>query len=107
MKLISLEANHSSFHKIYFKDGVNIIIGKQVGPRNKNDGNTYNGVGKSLILHLIHFCLGSNKIESLSRKLQGWEFSLKFEINGEKYCSSRNTDNQNEISFSGETLKVS
>lgn len=58
MKLLSLRANKSSFHPVIFKDGINIIVGKQVAPLNENDGNTYNGVGKSLTLHLIHFALG-------------------------------------------------
>ena len=48
MRLISLTANQKSFHPIIFKDGINIIAGKQVTPHNENDGNTYNGVGKSL-----------------------------------------------------------
>ena len=54
MKLLSLTANSPTFHPIIFKDGINIIVGKQVSPHNENDGNTYNGVGKSLTLHLIH-----------------------------------------------------
>ncbi len=105
MKLLSLRANQPSFHPIIFnKNGINIIVGKQVAPHNENDGNTYNGVGKSLILHLIHFCLGSNKIDSFSQKLSGWEFTLKFEINGVEYYSSRKTDDQSKISFCGEQL---
>ena len=70
MRLISLTANQKSFHPIIFKDGINIIAGKQVTPHNENDGNTYNGVGKSLTLHLIHFCLGSRKIESFKKLFQ-------------------------------------
>lgn len=70
MKLLSLRANKESFHPIIFKDGINIIVGKQVAPHNENDGNTYNGVGKSLTLHLIHFCCGSRKIDSFSKKFQ-------------------------------------
>ena len=41
MRLISLTANQKSFHPIIFKDGINIIAGKQVTPHNENDGNTY------------------------------------------------------------------
>ena len=67
MKLLSLRANKPSFHPIIFKDGINIIVGKQVAPLDENDGNTYNGVGKSLTLHLIHFCLGANKLPHLLR----------------------------------------
>lgn len=67
MRLLSLTANQDTFHSIYFSKGINIIVGKQAKPHNENDGNTYNGVGKSLILHLIHFCLGSRKITSLAK----------------------------------------
>lgn len=105
MKLLSLRANQPSFHPIIFKDGINIIIGKQVAPHNENDGNTYNGVGKSLIIHLIHFCLGANKIDSFAKKLPEWEFTLRFEIDGEQYISTRCTDEQNKVVFCGEKEK--
>ncbi len=106
MKLLSLRANQPSFHPVIFKDGINIIVGKQVAPHTENDGNTYNGVGKSLTLHLVHFCLGSNKIDSFSQKLPDWEFTLRFEINGEEYYSSRRTDDQSKVVFCGEPLTV-
>lgn len=107
MKLLSLRANQPSFHPVVFnKNGVSIIVGKQVAPHNENDGNTYNGVGKSMTLHLVHFCLGSNKIDSFSQKLSGWEFTLKFEINGAEYYSSRKTDDQSKINFNGEQMTV-
>lgn len=104
MKLLSLRANKSSFHPIVFREGMNIIVGKQVAPHNENDGNTYNGVGKSLTLHLIHFCFGSNKIEAFAQKLPDWEFTLEFSIDGEKYYSTRGTNEQNKIDFCGEIL---
>ncbi len=106
MKLLSLRANQPTFHPVIFKDGINIIVGKQVAPHNENDGNTYNGVGKSLTLHLIHFCLGANKMDSFEKKLPGWEFTLKFEVNGGEYYSARKTDDQNKIDFCGELLTV-
>lgn len=65
MKLKSLTANQPSFHPVVFKEGVNIIVGKNALPQGENDGKTYNGVGKSLVLHLIHFCLGSKKLNLL------------------------------------------
>ena len=36
MKLISLTANKETFHPVYFDDGINIIVGKQVAPHNEN-----------------------------------------------------------------------
>jgi uncharacterized protein YydD (DUF2326 family) len=106
MQLLSLRANKASFHPIIFKDGVNIIVGKQVAPLDENDGNTYNGVGKSLTLHLIHFCLGSNRIDSLGVHLQGWEFTLRFKIDENEYYATRSTERQNVIDFSGEEYTV-
>ena len=105
MKLISLTANKSTFHPIYFNDGINIIVGKQVAPHNENDGNTYNGVGKSLTLHLIHFCLGSNKIDSFTKKIPDWEFTLRFKIDEKEYFCKRSTNNQGVIEFNGVELK--
>ena len=105
MRLISLTANQKSFHPIIFKDGINIIAGKQVTPHNENDGNTYNGVGKSLTLHLIHFCLGSRKIESFAKVIPEWEFTLRFQIDDKEHYCMRSTCNQNKIEFNGEILK--
>lgn len=107
MKLISLTANKPSFHSINFKDGLNIIVGKQAVPRNENDGNTYNGVGKSLVLHLIHYCLGSNKIDSFVDALSDWEFTLRFEIDDKEYFAKRAVNEQNKVDFSGESLSLS
>ncbi len=106
MKLKCIRANQSSFHTINFKEGLNIIVGKQVSPHNENDGNTYNGVGKSFVLHLIHFCLGSNKIDSFSNNLPGWVFTLEFEVDGKEYYASRNTSEQNRINFCGQDISL-
>lgn len=106
MRLLSLTANKPTFHPVIFKDGINIIVGKQVSPHSENDGNTYNGVGKSLTLHLIHYCLGSNKIKSFETKLSGWEFTLKFEIDDREYSVTRSTDTQNKVIFCDETITI-
>lgn len=106
VKLISLTSNKSSFHDIKFKDGINIIVGKQGIHSKNNTGNTYNGVGKSLIIQLIHFCLGSSKIEELEKKLPGWQFTLEFSIDDKKYCSTRYTSTQNKIFLGKEELTV-
>lgn len=106
MKLKCIRANQSSFHTINFKEGLNIIVGKQASPHNENDGNTYNGVGKSFILHLIHFCLGSNKIDSFSNNLPEWVFTLEFEVDGKEYYASRNTSEQNRINFCGQDISL-
>ena len=106
MKLKSLSANQPSFHPIIFNEGLNIIVGKQALPHSQNDGNTYNGVGKSFVLHLIHFCLGSNKIDSLAKSLPDWEFTLTFEVDGNEYFATRSTNKQDKIDFCGEEINL-
>lgn len=107
MQLIRLSSNMHSFHTIEFKRGLNLIVGKQANPGDKNKSNTYNGVGKSLIIYLIHFCLGSNKIDSFEKNIPGWEFTLEFSIDNKKYTSVRNTSNQSKIILNDEKLTLS
>jgi uncharacterized protein YydD (DUF2326 family) len=95
MKLIRLRANKDSFHTIPFNDkGISLIVAKK---RTENDRNTYNSVGKSLSIALVHFCLASNKIPAFEEQLLGWEFYLDFEINGTLYTSKRSTGKQDVI----------
>jgi len=95
MQLISLEANKPSFNNVYFNpNGLTLIIGKSTST---NKSNTYNGVGKSLLLQIVNFCLGSNKIPAFEQFLPGWEFTLSFKAKGKPYTASRSTVKQNKI----------
>ena len=107
MKLVKLSANKPSFHAVEFKDGLNIIVGKQATPHNENDGNTYNGIGKSLLIHLIHFCLGSNAIDAFSNILVDWGFTLEFELDNEYHRTSRYIKSQNKITLDGQEKSLS
>ena len=107
VKLIRLSSDQKEFHTIPFKDGINLIVGKKKDSKDKNTKNTYNGVGKSLAVYLIHFCLGSNKITAFEEKIPNWNFFLEFEIDGEQYKVRRNTSKQSNIFLNDEkyTLK--
>ena len=95
MKLFKLRANKESFHTIPFNSkGISLIVAKK---RTENERNTYNSVGKSLSIALIHFCLASNKIPAFEELLQGWIFYLDFEINGKEYTAYRTTEQQDVI----------
>lgn len=104
MKLINLRSNKDSFHTIPFnKKGISLIIAKK---RTANDKNTYNSVGKSLSIALIHFCLASNKIPAFESQLLGWEFYLDFEINGIHYTSKRTTEKQDVIFLNDKEMQL-
>ncbi len=90
MRLVKLSANQSSFKTVNFNPtGLTLIVGTQ-----SKKGSTYNGVGKSLIIELLHFCLGSNKIDEFEIKIPQWEFNLEFIVNEKRHTVSRNTSAQ-------------
>lgn len=106
VKLIELSSDTKSFHTITFKDELNLIVGKKFNPADKNTRNTYNGVGKSLIVYLIHFCLGSNAISAFKEKIPNWNFYLKFSIGEEEFLVRRNTSSQSAIYLNSEKLTL-
>jgi uncharacterized protein YydD (DUF2326 family) len=98
MRLIKLTANQSTFKTVEFnRSGISIISAQKQNPDEKGGTKTFNSVGKSLTVALIHFCLASNKVEAFEESLDGWIFSLEFEVEGKKYISSRSTISQDII----------
>ncbi|KHD17167.1 DUF2326 domain-containing protein [Clostridium butyricum] len=106
MYLNKLSANMMGFHTIKFKDGLNFIVGRRENLAMKDLKETYNGLGKSLTIEIIHFCLGSNKTDAFKENLQGWIFTLEFTIKGEKYVVSRSCDEQNNVILNGEKTSL-
>lgn len=106
MQLISLTANRDSFKPVVFNSatGINIIVAKQKNPEKSDKGDTTNGVGKSLLVAIIHFCLGSSSKKAFKDSLSGWEFTLKFRIKNLEYTSIRSTDKQGKIRLNGEEI---
>lgn len=96
MKLIKLYSDNSDFKTIEFNlTGFTFILAKKK-INNKDDKSTFNGVGKSLIIALIHFCLGSDKSDELS-KLDNWTFFLDIKIGKNEFTIRRNTKDQDII----------
>lgn len=105
-KLEKLCANKDSFHTINFKNGLNVIMGKPIKKNAENKKSTTNGIGKSLIIKIIDFCLGSDKVKEWEIPLRDWVFLLEINIDGEKYVIKRAVCNQNKIIFNDEELSV-
>lgn len=106
MRLISLSANKSTFKKVEFtnESGLNFIIATQQETTSSKQGDTTNGVGKSLMIALIHFCMGSSNKEEFKDKLNGWIFTLEFKVKGVSYTAKRSCDNQGRIFLNGKDL---
>jgi uncharacterized protein YydD (DUF2326 family) len=88
--IYSIAADKASFHPIIFKPGFNVVLAQRTKESTKKDSR--NGLGKSTLIEIIHFCLGGNKGETLSKpELEGWTFTIELDIEGKRTKISRNT----------------
>ena len=113
MRLISISANQKSFKKIKFNpSGASFIIAKQKDPQQSDKNKTYNGVGKSLLIALINFCLGASSRNGITKALgsceplKDWVFTLEISIKDKTYTITRSVNNYQQIKLNGATLKV-
>ena len=107
MKLIKLYSTNESFQPIKFnKVGLSLVVGCKDSSQQSNIKNTYNGVGKTLMLYIINFCLASGEIKAFREKIPNWKFYLDFSINEKPYTAYRNTSLQNEIYLNEEKLTL-
>ena len=104
MHLIKVYANKESFRTVKFNDmGLSFIVARQKVPGSTDKGKTYNGVGKSLLIRIVHFCMGASakNYKSFCDKLPRWEFYLDFSIGNKTYTTKRSTDNPKRIFLNG------
>jgi uncharacterized protein YydD (DUF2326 family) len=99
-----LSANHSTFKTVEFSNGFNVIWADRTQDATKRDSR--NGLGKSTLIEIIHFCLGAKTTKGkglLVEALQGWEFTLDFEIIGRPISITRQVDDPNSFFVDGDT----
>jgi len=109
MQLLKVYSNQASFRTVEFnKTGLSFIVAKQKNPDSSEQGKTYNGVGKSLLVRIIHFCLGASAedYKVFCEKLPEWEFFVDFEIDNKKYTAKRATNNPKQIVLNNEVISV-
>lgn len=102
MRILKLSANKSSFKTVEFRrTGLSLILGRRSDTEVKGSKKTFNGVGKSLVITLLDFCLGSKPIDAFKVSLPEWVFYLDIELDGQKYVISRTTDDTQQIEVNG------
>lgn len=99
--LYSIKSDRPSFKTVEFKPGYNVILAERTKEATKKDSR--NGLGKSTLLEIIHFCLGAQKGETLSKpQMDDWTFILELDLAGKKYSISRNTTDKGKIIIRGD-----
>jgi uncharacterized protein YydD (DUF2326 family) len=87
MQLLELTSSRSSFKPVKFRPtGLSLIVARH---KIKDIQSTYNGVGKSLLIALVHYCLGANKNKEFEEHLDGWDFTLSFSHAGKTHRVTR------------------
>lgn len=108
MRLLELSANKKSFRTVKFnRTGLSFVVGQKKSQDDsvRNRTRTYNGVGKSLMFELVHYCLGANKNAAFQKHLDGWEFSLTIEIDGKPHVIARTVE-KDQISLDERAIKL-
>lgn len=104
MKLINLRSNKPSFKNIDFKDGFNFIVAEK--SEDSSDKDSTNGLGKSLLLEIVDYCLGGNPSETLLKEeMKDWVFFLEVEIDGVIFNFGRSVSEQSSVFVKGDLTK--
>lgn len=98
-----LYANKSSFKKIQFNKGINIILAEG----DDNTENSRNGLGKTTLIHIIHFCLGGNPNNTYlpEETFNDWEFTISIDIFDEEIHAKRSFNDKSIIIVEGDFSK--
>ncbi len=96
--ITSVRANRSSFRAITFQPGFNVVIADRTQDSTKKDSR--NGLGKSTLIEILHFALGS-KPEGL-KSLAGWEFTVGLRLGSRSIDVTRSVDDPKRIVLAGD-----
>ena len=97
----SVKCDKPSFKDIEFQAGFNVILAERTKESTKKDSR--NGLGKSTLIEIIHFCLGGNKGETLKKaELKDWSFTLDLDLGNKRYSITRNTLKEGKIIIDGD-----
>ena len=86
--IYSISSDKPSFKTVRFKSGLNVVLATRMRESNKKDSR--NGLGKSALIDILHFCLGGDRSGVLTNSvLDGWTFTVKLDIGDRVYSISR------------------
>lgn len=99
-----VRANRPTFRAVTFTSGVNLVLADRSNASSEKD--TTNALGKSTLIDIIDFCLGSNTSPGKGLRvdaLSGWAFTLDITLIGAEVSVTRSTDSPTFIAIEGST----
>lgn len=100
----AVHCDKPTFRSVMFEPGLNVILSERT--KESTEKGSRNGLGKTTLLEIIHFCLGSGAEKGkgvLVEPLLGWTFFLEVDFGGHRYTISRNTENPGRVLIEGDS----
>ena len=100
--ILSISANQPSFQTVRFGPGLNVVLADRTEESSRKD--TRNGLGKSTLIEIIHFCLGarSTKGRGLAiEPLKEWAFTMEMSLAGRRITVTRAVETPNKVAVTG------
>ncbi|MDE2795478.1 MAG: DUF2326 domain-containing protein [Gemmatimonadota bacterium] len=98
----SVAANQPSFRGVEFTPGLNVILADRTEESSRKD--TRNGLGKSTLVEIIHFCLGARVRRDRGLAipaLEDWVFTMEMSLRGERFAVTRAVASPNTVVVKG------
>lgn len=99
----AVRCDQKSFKGVSFEKGFNVVLAQRTEESTEKDSR--NGTGKTSLIEIIHFCLGSTispKNTLQAQELEDWTFILDITLRGKEYTVYRNTLNRSYIKIEGD-----
>ena len=99
----AVRCDQKSFKEVTFRKGFNVVLAQRTEESTEKDSR--NGTGKTSLIEILHFCLGSAiepKNTLRAKELEDWTFILDLTLRGKEYTVYRNTLNRSHIRIEGD-----
>lgn len=104
--ITSISSSISTFKTVEFGPGLNLVVAGE-GPKS-GKGNTRNGRGKSALIEVINYCLGSSTPSGdrtlAKAELAGSSFTMDFNLRGNDISITRTLGEDDQVFLSGKDL---
>jgi uncharacterized protein YydD (DUF2326 family) len=102
--LRAVRSSFPSFKPVLFTPGLNIVLATRTTTSKEKD--TVNGLGKSTLLDIVHYCFGSDTNPGRGifvPELKDVIFELEFDVGGKVFVAKRSTTRPSRIVVEGDT----
>jgi uncharacterized protein YydD (DUF2326 family) len=99
----AVRADKPGFKTVEFLAGLNVVLAERTKESSSKDSR--NGLGKSTLIDIIHFCLGSDpdKRDTLRQPpLKDWTFELELTVRGTDLQVRRSTSDPGKVFVEGD-----